>query len=38
VDITAGIRRDDVADRPMLLSYIHRDSDGWGWSQVPQGC
>lgn len=38
VAITAGIRPDDVAPGPMLLSYIHRDSDGWGWSQVPQGC
>jgi hypothetical protein len=38
VDITAGIRLDDVVERPLLLSYIHRDSDGWGWSQVPQGC
>jgi hypothetical protein len=38
VEITAGIRPNDVVARPMLLSYIHRDSDGWGWSQVPQGC
>jgi hypothetical protein len=38
VDITAGIRPNDVVVRPMLLSYIHRDSDGWGWSQMPQGC
>lgn len=38
VHISAGIRMDDVVERPMLLSYIHRDSDGWGWSQVPQGC
>jgi hypothetical protein len=38
VSITAGIRLDDVVDRPLLLSYIHRDSDGWGWSQVPLGC
>ena len=38
VDITAGIRPNDVVIRPMLLSYIHRDSDGWGWSQMPQGC
>lgn len=38
VDITAGIRPNDVVERPMLLSYIHRDKDGWGWSQVPQGC
>jgi hypothetical protein len=38
VTVTAGIRLDDVTDRPLLLSYIHRYSDGWGWSQVPQGC
>lgn len=38
VAITAGIRMDDVVERPMLLSYIHRISDDWGWSQVPQGC
>ena len=38
VEITAGIRPNDVVERPMLLSYIHRDSDDWGWSQKPQGC
>lgn len=38
VSVTAGIRVDDVVERPMLLSYIHRESDGWGWSQRPQGC
>ena len=38
VEIMAGIRPNDVVVRPMLLSYIHRDSDGWGWSQMPQGC
>jgi hypothetical protein len=38
VEITAGIRVDDVIERPLLLSYIHRESDGWGWSQTPQGC
>jgi len=38
VIIITGIRPDDVVERPMLLSYIHRDSDGWGWSQTPQGC
>ena len=38
VNITAGIRLDDVVERPLLLSYIHRPSDEWGWSQVPQGC
>lgn len=38
VEIAAGIRPDEVVQRPMLLSYIYRDSDGWGWSQKPQGC
>jgi hypothetical protein len=38
VVITAGIRPDEVVERPLLLSYIHRTSDGWGWSQLPQGC
>jgi hypothetical protein len=38
VEVTAGILLDDTTARPMLLSYIYRDSDGWGWSQRPQGC
>jgi hypothetical protein len=38
VEIVAGVRPNEVAERPMLLSYIHRDSDGWGWAQTPQGC
>jgi len=38
VAITAGIRVDELVQRPLLLSYIHRDSDDWGWSQLPQGC
>ena len=38
VDIVAGIRPNEVVERPLLLSYVHRDSDGWGWSQTPQGC
>lgn len=38
VAVTTGIREDDVVERPLLLSYIHRSSDDWGWSQVPQGC
>jgi hypothetical protein len=38
VIVIAGIRLGDVVERPMLLSYIHRDRDGWGWSQAPQGC
>lgn len=38
VIVIAGIRSDDVTERPILLSYIHRNSDGWGWSQTPEGC
>jgi hypothetical protein len=38
VEVTVGIRIDDSSSRPMLLSYIHRESDGWGWSETPQGC
>jgi hypothetical protein len=34
--ITAGTR--DGARPPMLLSKIRRPSDGWEWSQPPQGC
>jgi len=37
VTITVGTR-DDIAPRPMLLAAITRTSDGWEWSQVPQGC
>lgn len=38
VVITATTRRDDVPEKPMLLSNIRRTSDGWEWSQSPQGC
>jgi len=38
VIVIAGVRPNDVVERPMLLSYIHRDSDGWGWTERPQGC
>lgn len=38
VIIIAGIRPNDIVERPLLLSYIHRDSDGWGWAEAPQGC
>ncbi len=38
VTVTAGRRADDTADVPMLLSEVHRPSDGWEWSQPPQGC
>jgi hypothetical protein len=37
VTVTVGTR-DDVVKRPMLLAAISRASDGWEWSQVPQGC
>lgn len=38
VVVIAGVRPNDIVERPMLLSYIHRDSDGWGWTERPQGC
>jgi len=38
VVITATVRRNDVMERPMLLIDIRRTSDGWEWSQEPQGC
>lgn len=38
VIIIAGILPNDIVERPLLLSYIHRDSDGWGWAEAPQGC
>ena len=37
VTVTVGTR-DEVVERPMLLAAITRASDGWAWSQVPQGC
>ncbi|MGI9258938.1 MAG: hypothetical protein ACR2QQ_08885 [Gammaproteobacteria bacterium] len=38
VVFTATSRRDVVGGQPMLLSSIRRISDGWEWSQDPQGC
>jgi hypothetical protein len=38
VTIRAGIRPNEVVSRPMLLNFIHRESDGWEWSQAPEGC
>jgi hypothetical protein len=37
VIVTVGTR-DDVVKRPLLLAAITTTSDGWAWSQVPQGC
>ena len=37
VTVTVGTR-EDVIDMPELLAAITRTSDGWEWSQVPQGC
>jgi hypothetical protein len=37
VTVTVGTRGDGVP-APMLLAAITRASDGWEWSQVPQGC
>lgn len=36
VVITASTRDGDPA--PLLMSAIRRPSDGWQWSQKPQGC
>jgi hypothetical protein len=38
VVITATTPRDAAVERPMLPSNIRRISDGWEWSQEPQGC
>ena len=40
VTVTVGTRDDVVTTptTPMLLAAISRTSDGWEWSQVPQGC
>jgi len=37
VTVTVGTREDSLA-QPMLLAAITRTSDGWEWSQTPQGC
>lgn len=37
VTVTVGTL-DNVEKRPMLLAAITRASDGWEWSQAPQGC
>jgi hypothetical protein len=37
VTVTVGTREDNLA-QPMLLAAITRMSDGWEWSQTPQGC
>ena len=38
VTVSAGIRPNEVVSRPMLLNSIHRERDGWEWSQSPEGC
>jgi hypothetical protein len=38
VVVTGGIRTQDAAALPILLSTIRRPSDGWEWSQPVQGC
>jgi hypothetical protein len=38
VVVSGGVRTDDVSERPMVLNGIRRTSDGWEWSQPPQGC
>jgi hypothetical protein len=37
VIVTVGTREDSLA-QPMLLAAITKMSDGWEWSQTPQGC
>jgi hypothetical protein len=37
VIVTVGTR-EDGEDGPMLLAAITKNSDGWEWSQTPQGC
>jgi hypothetical protein len=36
--VIVGIRPNDIVERPLLLNYIHRDRDDWGWTETPQGC
>lgn len=36
--VIVGIRPNDIVERPMLLNYLHRDRDDWGWTETPQGC
>jgi Family of unknown function (DUF6152) len=36
--VVEGGTRTDVVEKPILLSSIHRASDGWEWSQALQGC
>lgn len=36
--VQGGFRPKDIAAEPILLSSIHRPSDGWRWSRPPQGC
>ena len=36
--VEGGIRPKDVSREPILISSMHRLSDGWEWSQPLQGC
>lgn len=38
VTVTATAKREEVVETPMWLTNIRRTSDGWEWSQEPQGC
>ena len=38
VTVTVGTLEEAVVPRPKLLAAITRLSDGWEWSQTPQGC
>ena len=37
VTVTVGTREDSLT-QPVLLAAITKTSDGWEWSQTPQGC
>lgn len=38
VVITATAKREEVVETPIWPTNIRRTSDGWEWSQEPQGC
>ena len=38
VIVTVGSHEANVIPRPELLAAITKLSDGWEWSQTPQGC
>ena len=38
LEVQGGFRPNDISKEPILVSSIRRPSDGWEWSQTPQGC